>query len=161
MTKVLFVCLGNICRSPIAEGVFNRLIKERGLEKMLECDSAGTIGFHSGELPNVGARQVARKHDIDLLHRSRMIRLLDFDQFDYIMVMDENNYRDVKDWAAQYKGDHNFQIFMMRDFDNNKSGKGVDDPYGGNSTIFENCYQILNESCVNFLDYLINENKLA
>lgn len=161
MVKVLFVCLGNICRSPLAEGIFNRMIEEKGLSSEIECDSAGTIGFHSGELPNHGSRKVAKKHGFDLTHRSRMIRLLDFDQFDYLVVMDENNYRDVKDWAAQYKGKHPFQIFMMRDFDDKKSGKAVEDPYGGSQAVFEECYHILDESCTNFLAYIMEQHQLV
>ena len=90
--RILFVCLGNICRSPAAEAVFRRLVDEAGLSDHIEIDSAGTYGGHAGELPDPRMRIAASRRGYELTHRARPIREEDFDRFDRILVMDDSNY---------------------------------------------------------------------
>ncbi len=95
-TKLLFVCLGNICRSPAAEGVMRRLVEREGLAGRIECDSAGTYGGHAGELPDHRMRRAASARGYDLNHhRARQVRTEDFDRFDMILTMDDSNYERV------------------------------------------------------------------
>ncbi|MDW7691923.1 low molecular weight protein-tyrosine-phosphatase [Flammeovirgaceae bacterium SG7u.111] len=159
MINVLFVCLGNICRSPMAEGVFAHLVSEKGLEDQVGYDSAGMIGFHAGELADRRMRNTASSHGIELTHRSRPFESQDFQKFDYIIAMDSNNKKDIE---AEKKGGlgKDQHIYMMRDFDDKRSGKAVEDPYYQGDTAFEDCYQILLESNSNFLDYLISKHNL-
>ncbi|MBZ0200822.1 MAG: low molecular weight phosphotyrosine protein phosphatase, partial [Ignavibacteriaceae bacterium] len=93
MKKILFVCMGNICRSPAAEGVFKALVKQNGLEDFFEVDSAGTIGYHAGEQPDVRMKKHALKRGYNLIHAARKFNpLRDFDYFDYIITMDDENF---------------------------------------------------------------------
>lgn len=98
MIKVLFVCLGNICRSPIAEATFRELVQQRGLEDQISCDSAGTAGYHIGQLPDQRTMKNAEKHGLKLTHRGRKLSAADLDAFDHIVVMDEANFKDVNDF---------------------------------------------------------------
>ena len=91
MLRVLFVCYGNICRSPVAEGVFRQLVNEAGLDDQIECDSAGTASFHIGQLPDRRTRENALEHGLALTHHARRIGGEDLAQFDYIVAMDETN----------------------------------------------------------------------
>ena len=91
--SVLFVCLGNICRSPMAEGVFSDLVRKRGLEQQFKLDSAGTGGWHSGEPPDPRSIRAALNHNVDISHqRSRVLVPRDLEDFDYIFAMDKSNY---------------------------------------------------------------------
>ena len=89
--KIIFICLGNICRSPAADGIMHHLVKERGVEHLIEIDSAGTYGGHAGELPDHRMRRPASQRGYDLTHRSRKFREEDFLYFDKIIVMDDMN----------------------------------------------------------------------
>ena len=93
--RILFVCLGNICRSPAAEGIMRRIVSDRGLENEFEIDSAGTYGGHAGQLPDARMRAAASRRGYELTHRSRPLREEDFDAFDLIVVMDDANYERV------------------------------------------------------------------
>lgn len=95
MVGVLFVCLGNICRSPMAEAVFRHLVKEQGLEDKIEADSAGTGEWHLGERPHSGTRRVLQLQGIEYDHRARLLTIQDLHQFDYIVTMDASNLRNV------------------------------------------------------------------
>ncbi|MCG7969010.1 MAG: low molecular weight phosphotyrosine protein phosphatase, partial [Candidatus Thiodiazotropha taylori] len=91
--NVLFVCMGNICRSPTAQGVFRDIVEKAGLSDRILTDSAGTIDYHAGGKPDRRARETANKRGIDLSDlRARQVRLSDFDQFDYVLAMDRSNY---------------------------------------------------------------------
>ncbi len=151
--KVLFVCLGNICRSPMAEGIFVELVKSRNLEHMFFIDSAGTSGHHTGELADPRMRKTAEKHGIKLSHKSRKLKFSDFYDFDYILAMDDSNLADI----IELHNGSGEQVFIckMRDFDNLNKGANVPDPYYGYEDGFEEVYKILKRSCSQFLDELL------
>ena len=151
MINVLFVCLGNICRSPLAEGIFSKLITENKLTHFIQCDSAGVASNHVGELADKRTRANAQSHGIDLTHRARAFVKADFLNFDYIIAMDKSNLEHIiKMKTANSKA----EILLMREFDNNKIGSDVPDPYYGNENDFENVFQILTNSCNEFLNTL-------
>lgn len=153
--KVLFVCLGNICRSPMAEGIFASLVEEKGYKNNFIIDSAGTSGWHSGELADPNMRATALNHGIELTHRSRKFTKQDFKDFDYIIPMDKSNLNNIK--AMESNDTTGYQITLMRAYDEQYPNADVEDPYGMNMNGFENCYQVLRNSCSNFLDTLIKE----
>ena len=97
--RLLFVCLGNICRSPAAEGIMKSIVEKNDLQDVIEVDSAGTSGWHEGELPDERMRAHGEKRKYDFCSHSRKFRKSDFDDFDYIVVMDQNNYNSVKTLA--------------------------------------------------------------
>lgn len=137
------VCLGNICRSPLAEGIMRAKIQEAGLD--WEVDSAGTSGFHVGEPPDKRSIQVAKKHGIDISQqRSRQFRGWDFEQFDIIYVMDSSNYRDVVAMAESPEEKAKVKL-IMNEIQPQKN-IAVPDPYYGEFG-FENVYQMLDQAC--------------
>ncbi|MFY9151886.1 MAG: low molecular weight protein-tyrosine-phosphatase [Prolixibacteraceae bacterium] len=146
MKRVLFVCLGNICRSPSAEAVFKALIEKHGLEKDLECDSAGTLAYHAGEPADYRMRQFAQKRGYDLTSISRPVNVrTDFDRFDYIIGMDKQNVRDLKS-LSRHENDRK-KIYLMTDFARNTNFDSVPDPYYGGDAGFETVLDILEDSC--------------
>ena len=149
--RVCFVCLGNICRSPTAEGIFQHLVNERGLQAFFEIDSAGTSGWHEGELANSKSRQVAQHHGVSLMTRSRPFRPFDLDYFDLMLAMDRQNLRDMTSLATIES--QRVKVRLMRDFDP-ESGGDVPDPYYGGMDGFEDVFQILRRSCGTLLDHL-------
>jgi len=153
MMNVLFVCLGNICRSPMAEGLFRKLIAEKGVEADFEVDSAGIIDYHQGNPPDYRMRQTAAAHGIQLQHRSRPVSIADFSKFDYIVAMDRNNLAELE--RIKPKQGSKARLLLMREFDGQKSGKDVEDPYYSEQDGFEKCYQVLDEACQNFLASLL------
>jgi protein-tyrosine phosphatase len=166
MIRVLFVCLGNICRSPMAEGVFRRIVEERNLQEKISCDSAGTSGFHADELPDPRMIETARAHGIELTHRSRKLQAKDFADFDYIISMDSANLDIIlamQKKAAQLGIQAHPKILMMRSFDPDVSDEAEDvpDPYYGGMNGFEEVYQMLRRACENFVDFLENTNLKA
>lgn len=135
--KVLFVCLGNICRSPLIEGVFAAELEKVGLQHAFIIDSAGTHGYHTGSLPDTRSRKVAKQHGIELTHRARQLQSSDLDAFHYIFLMDESNLE-----HARRLGRANFHL--ARTFDPLAEGSTeVPDPYYGNEQDFENVYQMV------------------
>lgn len=160
MIHVLFVCLGNICRSPLAEGVFKKLVKERNLQDKIAVDSAGTSGWHIGDLPDPRTEAIARDHEILLDHRGRQFSQEDLKIFDYIIAMDISNYEHIR---VLYRPgeDHRRQLFLMRDFDDFGKGKDVPDPYYGGDDGFNKVYKMLIRSCFNFLDHIVEEHNIV
>jgi|SRR5690554_1752844 len=142
MTKILMVCLGNICRSPLAEGVLKSKINRN---KVL-VDSAGTAAWHSGKLPDTRSIAVAKKHGIDLTdQKARIFSPEDFDRFDYIYVMDQNNYKDVCRLAPNEKAIEKVQLILNEIYpDQNLE---VPDPYYGGDHGFEDVYEMLDKAC--------------
>jgi protein-tyrosine phosphatase len=151
--RVLFVCLGNICRSPTAEGIFQHLVNERGLQSFFEIDSAGTSGWHEGEPANSKSRATAEKHGVKLLTRSRALKPFYLGYYDLILAMDSQNFRDITSLA--HNDDHKSRIYRMRDFDPDESGD-VPDPYYDALEGFEHVFRILDRSSRKLLDDLVN-----
>ena len=149
--KICFVCLGNICRSPTAEGIFQHLIDERGLEDYFEVDSAGTSAHHIGESANSKSQRTAQKHGITLNSKARQFKPFDLEYFDLVLAMDNENFRNVKQMAD---GSHDTKIGRMREFDPQPGDGEVPDPYYGGREGFENVFQIVKRSCENLLDEL-------
>src|SRR5262245_23537922 len=112
---VIFVCLGNICRSPLAEGVFRHLAKQRGLADRFEIDSAGTSAYHEGDAPDARSTAVARRRGIELRGRSRPLLRSDLDRFDYVIVMDRDNRAAVDQLAAGLEMPA--RVHLLREFD--------------------------------------------
>jgi protein-tyrosine phosphatase len=161
MVNVLFVCLGNICRSPMAEGAFQRLVEERGLQDKIGWDSAGTSGFHAGELADPRMMETARAHGIELTHHSRKLVIEDFTRFQYIISMDSANLDIIlalQKKAIQADLNGSPKVLMMRSFDPDAGDdeEDVPDPYYGGLNGFENVYQMLTRACENFVDFLEN-----
>lgn len=152
MIRVLFVCLGNICRSPLAEGVFNQLLAQKKLDHLFLVDSAGTASYHTGKLPDERSRRVAKQNGFELTHKARTFTANDFEQFDFIVVMDKNNEYDVN---KKRPVGNKTPVLLMRSFDNPQATE-VPDPYYGDYADFEEVYAILERSCSRFIDS-INE----
>jgi protein-tyrosine phosphatase len=155
MINILFVCLGNICRSPSGEGVFKALVKSEGLEKHFFVDSAGISAYHVGEPADNRMRKHAALRSIKLTSQSRKFNHKDFDKFDYILAMDRNNYHDILSIdKAGVSGD---KVCMMTDFSDLYKNMDVPDPYYGGDEGFENVLDLLDESCRGLLK-TIKEN---
>ena len=152
MTKLLFVCLGNICRSPTAEGVMATLVKRAGKSKEIHCDSAGTGGWHEGEHADARMHNHAHRRGYELTSRSRPLRASDFVEFDLILTMDERNFRDVKSRIPQTP--HHAQVRRMTDFCREHFEQEVPDPYYGGDQGFEQVLDLLEDACSGLLDHL-------
>lgn len=150
-TRVLFVCLGNICRSPAAQGIMERLVRERGLERCVETDSAGLYGGHAGELPDRRMRVHASRRGLDLTHRSRPVRYSDFDDFDIIVAMDDSNYDRLRSEAPTTDAER--KIVRMTDYCRLHPGHDcVPDPYYEGAEGFELVLDLLEDACHGLLD---------
>ncbi len=150
--KILLVCLGNICRSPMAEGILAHLVKERGLIQSIELDSAGTGAYHIGSNPDIRAQEVCLSNGITLSHNARQVNRMDFDAFDYIVAMDTSNYDTLKKIAP-----HN-RLYLMRAFDPlAQSDLNVPDPYYGGIQGFHEVYEMLYRSGNSLLDHIEKE----
>ncbi len=155
--KVLFVCLGNICRSPTADGIFQKLVSDAGLTKRIHVDSAGTANWHQGRAPDPRTVAAARKRGFDLsILCARTVKRSDFDEFDYILAMDENNLADLHSLKpADYTG--HFGLFLA--FGSLNKYREVPDPYHGGSDGFELVLDLVEDAAVGLLKS-IQENKL-
>lgn len=153
--RILFVCLGNICRSPAAEAVFNALLEKEHLTNEFEVDSAGTYAGHTGEPTDRRMRRAASARGIEIPHRARQIRSADFERFDHIIVMDDYNYEDVHRLAPSRELAN--KIDRMRDFfsdDTRRRFNYVPDPYYEGHEGFEIVLDLLEEGCRNLLTLL-------
>ncbi|WP_293353675.1 MULTISPECIES: low molecular weight protein-tyrosine-phosphatase [unclassified Microcoleus] len=152
MTKLLFVCLGNICRSPSAENIMNHLIKQAGLSDRITCDSAGTGGYHIGSPPDNRMALAARKRKIELLGEARQFNRKDFENFDLILAMDRDNYRNILavDTAGKYKD----KVRLMCEFCRSHDLKEVPDPYYGGPEGFDRVIDLLLDACEGLLEYV-------
>lgn len=156
--KVLFVCLGNICRSPTAHGMMEYLVKEKGWQDLVEIDSAGTYGGHAGELPDHRMRAHARRRGLELTHRSRQVRPSDFEIFDLIIAMDDRNYTDLRDMAPDIESEQ--KVRRMVEFSQNPTYDYIPDPYYSGADGFELVLDLLEDACAGLIDFL-SRNKFV
>jgi Protein-tyrosine-phosphatase len=150
--KVLFVCMGNICRSPSGEAVMNTYIENAGLSDKIICDSAGTIGFHAGEPADRRMQSHAIKRNYNLTSISRQIKASDFEQFDYIIGMDDDNMINMQPFMpnASYQN----KMSKMTDYCSNSNPGYVPDPYYGGSAGFEQVLDLLEDACEGLLEQI-------
>lgn len=155
--KVLFVCLGNICRSPAAEGILAKKLKELGLENNIEVDSAGTGGYHNGDLPDKRMRQYGKDRGYNFDSISRKITLNDFDEFDLIITMDDSNWSNVlrlaPDLESEKKVHKMIEYFTKYQFDH------IPDPYYQGADGFELVLDLLEDACEGLLNALRKNRK--
>lgn len=151
-TKILFVCLGNICRSPSAEAVFKNFVEQIGESDNYFIDSAGTSAYHEGEKADSRMRSHARRRDIELTSISRQFETKDFDRFDFIVAMDKDNLRDLES-RVRNKKDLG-KIYLMTDFSKNYTYTQVPDPYFGGPEGFELVLDLLEDASEGFYEYL-------
>ena len=150
MVKVLFVCLGNICRSPTSEGIFRAMVTNAGLADLISIDSAGTGAWHEGEPPDPRGQAAAIRRGYDLSGlRARKVTIRDFDQFDYIIGMDSSNCADLAAMASQAARD---KIKLFSDFAPHLSGRDVPDPYYGGLKGFDKVLDMVEEASKGLLD---------
>ncbi len=151
MLRIVFVCLGNICRSPLAEAVMNKKVGDAGIADKIAVDSAGTGSWHIGELPDGRTLDCISRNGLELDHRAQQFDQSYFDKYDYIVAMDKSNLRDIMSLATS---DHSQQVLLMRDFDPVDKGSDVPDPYYGGSEGFQHVHDILDRSMDNLLDHI-------
>jgi len=150
--SVLFVCLGNICRSPTAHGVFRKLVREAGLEELIEIDSAGTAAFHVGKAPDTRSTLVAKERGVEMADlRARQVDLGDFYQYDYVLAMDEANFFNLKEMALP---EHYDQIKLFLEFTEAYSETEVPDPYYGGAQGFDHVFNLVESASEGLLQHI-------
>lgn len=157
MVRVLFVCLGNICRSPLAEGVFRHVVEEAGLGHDFEIDSAGTSSYHIGSPPDERTVAVARRRGVVLEHAARQATRTDLDRYDYVVVMDRSNLARVQALADGADG-HRAEVVLLRTWDAEAGGDlEVPDPYFGGADGFEDVHDMVERACRGLLAHILAE----
>jgi len=153
--SVLFVCLGNICRSPAAEAIFQNLINDKGICSQFIVDSAGTGSWHVGKKADSRMRFAAKQRNINITSNARQIREDDFGKFNYILVMDNSNFKNVIDLKNRVKGSDFAKVLKIQEFSSIFKEKEVPDPYFGGDAGFNNVLDILEDSVSCFLESII------
>jgi len=157
--KVLFVCMGNICRSPTAEGVFAKLIKEQDLEEYFVIDSAGTHAYHIGEPPDLRAQHAALERDVKLNHlRARKVIMADFEDFDFLLAMDADNYAVLMEASPEEYKD---KISYFLDYAPHLKTREVPDPYYGGKYGFERVLDLIEVASEGFLSNLQKAGRIS
>jgi protein-tyrosine phosphatase len=155
--KVLFVCMGNICRSPTAHGVFRSLVSEQGHHKWIEIDSAGTHAYHVGEAPDPRAMDIAKRRGIDIGDiKARRVAVEDFEEFDYILAMDKANMKILVDLSPQH---HVHKVKLFLEYAPDEPEQEVPDPYYGGIHGFERVLDLVTEASEGLLKELLNNDK--
>ncbi len=150
--NILFVCMGNICRSPMAHGVFQDLVRERKLQEIIAVDSAGTYAYHTGEPPDPRAVAVAARRGYSLEHlRARKVRASDFTTFDLILAMDHQNQRHLLNHCHQA---HRHKVCLMLEFARHVNCEEVPDPYYGGLDGFETVLDMIEDACSALLEHI-------
>jgi protein-tyrosine phosphatase len=158
MVRVLFVCMGNICRSPTAQGVFAHLVESQGLTSLIQIDSAGTHAYHVGEPPDVRATQAAKMRNIDLgTQRARRVTGDDFLDFDYVLAMDRSNYDDLLSLCPP---DHQSKLHLFLEFATGLAEDEVPDPYYGGITGFERVLDMIERASLGLLAEIRQQHRL-
>ena len=152
--KILFVCLGNICRSPLAEAVFKHKIQQKNLGKFIEADSCGTANYHVGDSPDARTIANALKNGVRMNHTGRQLKSDDLAHYDFIFAMDVKNHQNIL--RIENADNHQHKIRLMREFDPNGKGE-VPDPYYGKEEHFQEVFDILNRTMDNFIQHLEEE----
>ncbi|MDB6138104.1 MAG: low molecular weight phosphotyrosine protein phosphatase [Verrucomicrobiaceae bacterium] len=150
--KLLFVCMGNICRSPTADGVMRHLVEKAGLGHRIGIDSAGTGGWHAGNPADHRMRQHAAKRGHALDHLARQVRPGDFDEFDLILVMDQQNLREIRPFNPG--GDKMHKVKLFCEFAHGREETEVPDPYYGGAQGFEQVLDIVEHGCAHLLQHI-------
>jgi protein-tyrosine phosphatase len=148
--KLLFVCLGNICRSPAAENIMNHLIKQANLSQKIICDSAGTSSYHIGSSPDSRMTTTVVRRGIEMQGSARQFVPSDFEEFDLILAMDRDNYRNIL--ALDRQGKYRDKVKLMCDYATHHHEKEVPDPYYGGKEGFERVCDLLLDACSGLLD---------
>jgi protein-tyrosine phosphatase len=155
---VLFVCLGNICRSPTAEGVMRALVSEAGMEDRVQLESAGTGAWHVGSPPDRRASAAARARGVELQGHARQVRAEDFENFDLLLAMDGENARELR---RQAPGDEErAKVRLLREFDPVSAGAGdldVPDPYYGAAGGFDEVFELVHAACAGLLEQIVRD----
>ena len=151
--KVLFVCLGNICRSPAAQGIFEHIVRANGMQEKIAADSAGTYGGHRGEMPDRRMRTAAMYRGFALTHQSRQVSGLDFLDFDLIVAMDDQNYEDLMHLAPSVEATH--KIRRMSEFLQRRKMSYIPDPYYMGVEGFSLVLDLLEDGCQNLYDAIV------
>lgn len=158
--RVLFVCLGNICRSPLAEGIFRRMVVDAGLGDRVDVDSAGTGNWHIGEPPHPESTAVAARRGLRLEGQARQVAPEDLSDFDYVIAMDASNLADLRE-MAQKGAAARARIHRLREFDPTPGADlDVPDPYGGGPGGFERVHDVVERACSGLLDHLRQNHPL-
>ncbi len=150
--RLLFVCLGNICRSPAAEGVMRRKIEEAGLADRVHLDSAGTEGWHTGKPPDSRMTAAAARRAYPLTSRARQVSAADLRDFDLVLVMDRQNLRDLL--ALNSAGEHRHKVRLFCEFCSEHEVKEVPDPYYGGPEGFDQVLDLLEDGCANLVEHV-------
>lgn len=152
--NVLFVCMGNICRSPTAHGVFEQLVESAGLSDQIGVDSAGTHAYHIGEPPDQRSQAAAALRNIDLSpQRARQVEQQDFERFDYVLAMDHNNLAGLQRFANQHA-----RVQLLMDYAQRWSEQEVPDPYYGGGRGFEQVLDMIEDASAELLKHIVRNH---
>ena len=156
--RCLFVCMGNICRSPTAQAVVEHLVESKGLSDMIYADSAGTHDYHIGEQPDKRSQRTALKRNIDMSsQQARRVEAEDFDIFDYVLAMDKDNYIDLEKVVTSEQGEERLHLFMS--FAEQRAEMEVPDPYYGGTHGFERVFDMVQEASEGLLADILKKHR--